>query len=725
MVAQLGVFLDERDSLLNNELTQREALALIPDTTMPESLLPAPAPSGLGSNLSVSRADLADRPTSPSRAPSEARPAPLVNAPHVPSQLLAPALSPQDLPLATSQFSAGAGAAHQASGQNLNATFVSGASRKPLSSGQPAAGAAPGLPGSGSPRQGRRREGLEAVAVPSQPLQANPYLALVNFDDVLALSSPEDRGAQSVAVLEALLRCHGDAKTLYAHFQQRYMPESGDADGQVLRREGLWRLLREMRLETARASVPALNRFFARGRKNAFPLRSHPKKLALLVAKVQQTREAAGAARLEAPGGPAELREESFEDGLEEERESKRDKTDRANQLDQLTRSMSLDVDVLDLMRPPADFPEVRPPDQFPEFEAAHLLERPDPHEPAAPLLFRHFVDALFRLALLRAKHNLLQAVKGYEELLRKHIPLVVHGKKVPKPIIHDELLVAEKLLPVLNSPSGQKLLGLVQALRELNVPARSYGAEAPCLTLEMLLRFLRVGSSQQHNGVDIATRWPLLLSVLDSKTDPEESVKAIDNRIQELASSPQTRTNSRVGKYNSQKARLLNLKKGFEMLDEDWTEVLATFAVRQAEVYGKDKKFEAKATKAVDAFAASLTNLNAKRKPRPARVFPVSRKDYEFRHIADLKKLQKAERRKLAQRAQEKEQEKRERLEMKMEDYDAEVRPAKTDETEEFSDGDSAGGQSMYVYKESREATPLPAAANALGFRHSRHASP
>ena len=184
-------------------------------------------------------------------------------------------------------------------------------------------------------------------------------------------------------------------------------------------------------------------------------------------------------------------------------------------------------------------------------------------------------------------------------------------------------------------------------------------------------------------------------------------------------------RGGSRLGKYHSQKARLLNQKKGLEMLDEDWAEVLATFAVRLAEVHGKDKKFEAKAGKALEGFVAGLASLDAKRRPRPARVFPASRKDLEFRNIADLKRLQKAERRKLAQRAQEKELEKRERLEMKMEDYDAELVAHKTDETEEYSDGDSAGGHSMYLYKDSREATPLPAAEHALGLRHSRQAAP
>lgn len=50
-------------------------------------------------------------------------------------------------------------------------------------------------------------------------------------------------------------------------------------------------------------------------------------------------------------------------------------------------------------------------------------------------------------------------------------------------------------------------------------------------------------------------------------------------------------------------------------------------------------------------------------------------------------------------------EEERKERMEMKMEDYDADTQMifnlGKTEQSEALSDDDSAGGASMYVYKD------------------------
>ena len=210
----------------------------------------------------------------------------------------------------------------------------------------------------------------------------------------------------------------------------------------------------------------------------------------------------------------------------------------------------------------------------------------------------------------------------------------------------------------------------------------------------------------------------------MESKTDPEESLKAVDQKINSIVESPQKGSGgrSKLAKYKNQKAKLISLKRGSEMLDEDWAEILGAFAVRVQDIHAKDRKFEQKATKILEDFTQSLTRIEGRRPQKPARVFPFSKKDYEFQNIADLKKIQREERRMMAVKNKEREVEKQERLEMKMEDYDAQVLNDAGDEEQEFSDEDSVGGQSMYIYKESREATPLPAIEHGLGYRHNQH---
>ena len=94
--------------------------------------------------------------------------------------------------------------------------------------------------------------------------------------------------------------------------------------------------------------------------------------------------------------------------------------------------------------------------------------------------------------------------------------------------------------------------------------------------------------------------------------------------------------------------------------------------------------------------------------KAKTARSFPVSQKDYEFSNIAAIKQRQKEEKLRLLAKKRERDDERNERLEMKMEDYDVDGRQlmgdryiGKSEPTEDFSDGESVGGESLYIYKD------------------------
>lgn len=81
---------------------------------------------------------------------------------------------------------------------------------------------------------------------------------------------------------------------------------------------------------------------------------------------------------------------------------------------------------------------------------------------------------------------------------------------------------------------------------------------------------------------------------------------------------------------------------------------------------------------------------------------------DIRSANIYEIKKKLKEEKRKAARKAKEREEEKKERLLLGMEDYDVGAVIAEQARSEEFSEDVSLGGDSMYVYKNTREATPI-----------------
>ena len=114
-------------------------------------------------------------------------------------------------------------------------------------------------------------------------------------------------------------------------------------------------------------------------------------------------------------------------------------------------------------------------------------------HDPSTPLLFRHFADGLLRVAIMRSKNNLQQGLKAYEDIIREHILQMMKGKKVPKPIIHDEALFTAKMMTVMSSQGGVRLLEIVQALKSATTNTRSYMSDSRFLTLDEIRRFLSV----------------------------------------------------------------------------------------------------------------------------------------------------------------------------------------------------------------------------------------
>ena len=362
MVTRLRVYLNEKDSMLWNEQTRLEALESIPDATNGEANI---GNSNLTfHNLNSSKlADLneTNRFAEISNQQNLAHPG---NLPVMPSQILAPASQTKDLPLATSQFTLGAHANPRSSLKDPPTTLFPAASQgdtnKDPSNPQPA-GFGASQSGLNVTAQVSRFFGRKTQLLPQisplvhQPLQLNPYMFLLNLDDILEIYSPEERVGLSVSILEAMLRHHEEARIIYFHFKDRYASDSKDLDGEVMRLEGFWRFLREMRLETSRANIPVLNRFISRGKKNCYLIKSFPARLKNSVDQVQRRHLTTEGSGSEQGAKFSEIKEDSFD--LDDK--VKEAKKDRTMDMDYYQRSLSSEIDILEFMKNPQDYPEV------------------------------------------------------------------------------------------------------------------------------------------------------------------------------------------------------------------------------------------------------------------------------------------------------------------------------------------------------------------------------
>lgn len=204
------------------------------------------------------------------------------------------------------------------------------------------------------------------LARPSLPvnLQANPYMFLINLDDIL--ESHEDLPILRVTILETLLRCHSKVKEIYTFFKNRYTEPKFDLYGNVMRLEGFWKFVRETRLENSRTSIPELNRLIFRGKKNSYLLETSPEAIEARVNLLKREKEEKDR-RLDLSDQDQEAslnkgkKDSSFEEDSFSGEDPDKKIADLAQQtVDDLHRnSISAEIDLVEFMPDPSEKPEV------------------------------------------------------------------------------------------------------------------------------------------------------------------------------------------------------------------------------------------------------------------------------------------------------------------------------------------------------------------------------
>lgn len=117
-------------------------------------------------------------------------------------------------------------------------------------------------------RNNARVQGNKTPILPVPPLQPNPYLSMVNFDDILEKHTLEERFTIALIMIESLLRIHSDLKDIYTTFASQHLNDS--RLGTVVTRKDWWRFCRQFRLCTSRATLVQTDRMIDLGKKNNF-----------------------------------------------------------------------------------------------------------------------------------------------------------------------------------------------------------------------------------------------------------------------------------------------------------------------------------------------------------------------------------------------------------------------------------------------------------------------
>ena len=210
-------------------------------------------------------------------------------------------------------------------------------------------------------------------------------------------------------------------------------------------------------------------------------------------------------------------------------------------------------------------------------------------HDPDRPILFRHFVEAILRIYYLKSKQNLNQALKSLESGIETHLEPILLGKKEAKPIVHDEQVLADRL-----SLFETERMAIELILKNMPKDGKQF-----MKTKDIFDLLKRAGFNMQENS-------NLLMYILDSLLEPEESIKRLEGKIKALVESPM-RGNNKLKKYQSRIAKLINLRLGFELFDHEWASIVLIFGVRLSDVNTKDKRFESKVKKSLESFIGQM----------------------------------------------------------------------------------------------------------------------
>lgn len=192
-------------------------------------------------------------------------------------------------------------------------------------------------------------------------LQANPYLGLINIDDLLEKLPTEERFSVSPVMLESFLRMHSILKEIYTNYSKDHPGKN--RNGAVLTREEWWRFIRQFRLCTCRATPPQIDRLIANGKKNNFNLESTIVDITATVEKVKDLAKQTGNLPEIFHKNPSSdkdglARLASFEEDKSDDDKAEKERQ-KMNQSDTHRGSISLDIDIVELMTDPTTYAEV------------------------------------------------------------------------------------------------------------------------------------------------------------------------------------------------------------------------------------------------------------------------------------------------------------------------------------------------------------------------------
>lgn len=239
-------------------------------------------------------------------------------------------------------------------------------------------------------------------------------------------------------------------------------------------------------------------------------------------------------------------------------------------------------------------------------------------------LLFRSFVNALVRLVYLKTG-SIFKLPNHIDRIFSKRISPLMAGEIKPKKIVHEEHAIISKSKPVIDKFRAE--LRSIYDIRR----ARSFKfSEGDMIDIKSVFLVLRdFGLLKYSNLEEQLNTW----LIFERTHDPEESVfRLISKLIQK--GKPDERIDQRI------KPVILS-KLHSEIEFDEFCELFVLFVCKAKEVSSKLTIFANKLNNTLKTVLESSDKIvkNIKAKPKVARHWPRTQKDYEYPHIYQRRK--------------------------------------------------------------------------------------
>lgn len=242
-------------------------------------------------------------------------------------------------------------------------------------------------------------------------------------------------------------------KIIYDHYLQKY-PLNTTLEGSVMRLEGMWKMLEDVRFLEDGFSIQELDEFFYQGKKNYHEI---DKNISIVRKQVQMLKNSYQAQFQDPESVELNNNGAMTQSLLDSQRMGSNSIDLNVNSSIDATHIQNGDLDNTLIMKskieviPKSDqyFRNLYP--NYDLFFEENLTQNGlKLHNSANPVYFRDFIEFMVRACLVKCR-SVHQVGQYYSDYIKNHLLLIINGDKVPKPLLTEANEIESKVYPLEN----------------------------------------------------------------------------------------------------------------------------------------------------------------------------------------------------------------------------------------------------------------------------------